>query len=160
MDEVFGNLFIGAEHSCRVAGKGEYAVVHACKSPCHQRAIGYRGSLPQNHPEYLIRQDDRDLYLNMVDMARKQSHEFMQPMISAALDFIDEHVDSTPVLIHCNQGQSRSPTLGMLYLAKRASEISNENYPTAASEFRELYPRYNPGRGIHLYLQEYWNQLE
>lgn len=161
MEEISQNLFVGAEQGCRAADRSdEYAVVHACKDPCHRRALGYRGNLPQGHPNYLVHRDGGDLYLNMVDMQRKQSHEFMQPMISVSLDFVDEYINSTPVLIHCNQGQSRSPSLAMLYLAKRTDTVSDESYSTATSEFRELYTRFNPGQGIHLYLQDYWHQLE
>ena len=108
----------------------------------------------------MAHRDGSDLYLNMVDMDRKQKPQFMDPMISETLEFIDEHIDSAQVLIHCNQGQSRSPSLALLYLAKRDKHVSNENYDQASEEFRELYPHFNPGRGIHLYLQDYWHQLE
>jgi hypothetical protein len=42
-------------------------MVHACKSPCHRRAVGYQGSLPPEHPHDLMRWHDYDLYLNLID---------------------------------------------------------------------------------------------
>lgn len=80
-------------------------MVHACKHPCHQKAVGHKGSLPQDHPEYLTSRRDGDLYLNIVDMERKLSHEFMEPIVSATLDFVEEHRGEQQVLIHCNKGQ-------------------------------------------------------
>ena len=159
MQEVHEDFFVGAERGCPTKSTDEdWAVVHACKHPCHQNAVG--GQVSQNHPNYLVLEDRDDLYLNIVDMNRKQKHEFMEPMVSATLDFVDQHISSKQVLIHCNQGQSRSPSLALLYLAKRAKEIPNESYRQASNEFRELYPQFNPAQGIHLYLQDYWDQID
>lgn len=158
MKEVAENLFVGADQDCRtVSNDDDWAVVHACKHPCHHQQCG---NPSPNHPNYLVYENGPDIYLNMVDMDRKQKHEFMEPMISNALDFIDNHIDSKKVLIHCNQAQSRSPTLAMLYLAKRMSKVSDEDYSLASSELKELYPQFNPGQGIHLYLEDYWSQIQ
>ena len=54
MFEVYPNLFIGTQRDCFDTQIDDWAVIHACKSPCHQRALGYRGSLPKNHPNYLV----------------------------------------------------------------------------------------------------------
>lgn len=158
MEEVYEGLFVGAENSCRTSKiNNDWAVIHACKHPCYQNKVGQVGS---SHPNYLVLEEDNDLYLNMVDMDQKQKHQFMEPMIDAALTFVEKHIESKQVLFHCNQGQSRSPTLAMLYLAKRTNQISDESYTEASNEFEELYPQHNPGRGIHLYLQDYWNQIK
>ena len=156
MLEVTNNLFVGDEASC-VRDSPEYAVVHACKYPCHNAMCG---NPPNSHPNYLVKDGGKDLYLNMVDMDRKQKHQFMEPMVTATLEFVASHIDSEPFLIHCNQGQSRSPSLAMLYLAKRTDEISDKSYQASRREFQELYPPYNPSPGIHLYLQDYWDQLK
>lgn len=156
MLEVTDGLFVGAEDSC-VNGSPEYAVVHACKYPCHNAVCGNPSA---DHSDYLVKEVGNDLYLNMVDMEDKQQHQFMEPMVSATLEFVETHIDTEPVLIHCNQGRSRSPSLAMLYMAKRTDEISDESYLTSSREFQELYPPFSPSRGIHLYLQEYWHQLE
>jgi len=158
MKEVFESLYVGDDRDCKQVS--EMATVHACKHQCHQNAVGYSGSLSKDHPEYLVAERESDLYLNIVDMDRKLSHDFTEPIVSAALDFIEENIDSQEVLVHCNQGQSRSPALAMLFLAKRRNQISDTSYHQAKEEFRELYPRFNPGRGIESYLKDYWNQLE
>lgn len=158
MEEVAENLFVGDESDCYHAS--EMAVVHACKHPCHQDELGYSGSLSQDHSEYLVASRNSDLYLNIVDMDRKFSHDFTEPIVTAALDFIEEHIGSTEVLVHCNQGQSRSPALAMLFLAKRRDDIPASSYEDAKQEFREMYPLFRPGNGIDAYLRDYWNELE
>jgi predicted protein tyrosine phosphatase len=99
------------------------------------------------------------LYLNIVDMDRKLSHEYTEPIVSATLDFIDDHIGSRQILIHCNEGRSRSPSLAMLYLAKRAGVITDASYSDAKSAFQELYPIYAPGRGIEAYLDDRWPDI-
>lgn len=160
MKEVHPSLFVGDEQDCITTKESEkWTVVHACKHPCHQNAVGYSGSLSRSHPNYLIYEKGQDLYLNMVDMDRKQEHEFMEPIVSSTLDFVEDHINSNKVLIHCNEGESRSPALAMLYLAKRENAIRKDTYAEAKQDFKELYPRFNPSRGIDLYLEDYWQQL-
>jgi len=143
MEKVAENLFVGDDSSC--TRSSEMAIVHACKHPCHQNELGYSGSLPQDHPEYLIALRDSDLFLNIVDMDRKLAHEYTEPIVSATLDFIDEKIESQEVLIHCNQGQSRSPALAMLFLAKRTNELTDTSYREAKQEFNGRYSRFQPG---------------
>lgn len=157
MREVAEGITVGAERLCSRENP-DVAVVHACKHPCHRQAIGYSGSLSQNHPDYLWARGDSDLYLNIVDKDH-QKHRYMEPIFRAALDFIDDHRNERPVRVHCNQGRSRSPSIAMVYLAKRAGGIPDASYEEARSAFEDLYHRYAPGRGLHLYLQDHWADL-
>ena len=94
MIEVFKNLYVGDETNCFHEIKEDWAVIHACKSPCHQRKVGYRGSLPQNHPEYLISEKESHLYLNIVDMPKPLSPKYTDPMINRAIQFIEQNLSS------------------------------------------------------------------
>lgn len=151
MQKVAENLFIGTDMDCRAAGG--MAVIHACKT-CHAQALGYRGSLPSSHPNYLIYEVGNNLFLNMVDMARLMPL-YTDPIMNTALQFIEKHIQTTPVLIHCNQGVSRSPGIGLLYMAKKGL-LPNASYEIAKAEFRKIYPFYNPATGIDNYLNENW----
>ena len=91
-------------------------------------------------------------------MEREFSPIFTHPIIKASLAFIEKHIYIRNVLIHCNQGLSRSPSIALLYLARQA-EIDNLNYINAVNDFRKLYPIFNPGNGIALYMSKYWNEL-
>jgi hypothetical protein len=52
MIEVYDRLFVGTERDCFHKRDG-WAVVHACKHPCHVNAVGYSGSLSNTHTNYL-----------------------------------------------------------------------------------------------------------
>ncbi len=158
MKEIHPNLFIGVDADCRKCGfDPEFAIVHACKT-CHQSALGYAKSLPPTDPNYLIYENDRHLYLNLVDMPAEFQPKFTHPIFDRAMDFIDRHIAAHKVLIHCNQGQSRSTSLGLVWLA-RAGIINNENLESAAAEFIKLYPDYLPGNGVRLYTKNNWDYL-
>jgi hypothetical protein len=105
MVKIEDRLFIGSENDCR-NGTEQLAVVHACKSPCHQRAVGYRGSLLNSHPNYLFLQQDNDLYLNIIDPPVPL---FKIETFKRFLAFARSKYDcGSSLLIHCNQGESRA----------------------------------------------------
>jgi hypothetical protein len=156
MHEVHRDLFIGTERDCFFTQKDDWAVIHACKSPCHQRALSYTGSLPKNHPSYLACEQGNHLFLNMIDPDQPL---FMPPLFVASLAFIEKHLSKRKVLIHCNEGLSRAPSLALLYLAKRAGVIDNSSYIAAYKDFIKRFPFYRPGRGIATYLELHWNEL-
>ncbi len=156
MQEVYERVFVSNDLSCR-EGSGAMAVVHACKSPCHQREVGYRGNLPSSHPNYLVKEDEYNLYLNIID---PPAPLFMPPLFTSFLSFSHKHwSDGRQILIHCNQGESRAPSLALLFMAKCKGAVSNESYESASDDFRKIYPNYNPGRGIQIYLSKHWESL-
>ena len=159
MKEVNANLFIGDDADCNVCARNpEFSIVHACKT-CHQKALGYnRGALPSVHPNYLIYEKGAHLYLNMVDMPGEFLPEFTHPIFKTAMDFITREIQNKKVLVHCNYGMSRSPSLGLVYLA-RTGVISKACLEDAANEFEARYPRYSPGTGITLYMRRNWDFL-
>jgi hypothetical protein len=156
MQEVFDRIFVANEQGCQ-AGDHEWAVVHACKSPCHQRAVGYSKLLPNTHPNYLVLEKENDLFLNIID---PPAPLFMPPLFTHFLLFANRHWNANKsLLIHCNQGESRAPSLALLFLAKSRLAISNTSYSSAKNDFQILYPRYNPGKGIQIYFNKNWDNL-
>lgn len=158
MLEVAPGLYVGAMYACSL-DTSDRAIVHACKVPCHQQAVGYAGSLPRSHPEYLVAPRGNHLYLNIVDMVVRQEHRFMAPILGAALDFIGAWYGKLPVVVHCNEGRSRSPTIAMLYLAKRAGRLPDEGVAKTVKAFSRLYPPYDPGQGLASYLRRHWDDI-
>jgi hypothetical protein len=156
LKQISERIFIGSELDHR-NGDDEWAIVHACKSPCHQLAVGYRGSLPTSHPNYLVLEEAGDLYLNMID---PPGPLFMPPLFTSFLEFAARQWEQgKKILIHCNQGESRAPSLGLLLLAKYKGEISDESYEKARGEFQMLYPFYQPGNGLQIYLTSHWHEF-
>ncbi|MFH1802535.1 MAG: dual specificity protein phosphatase [archaeon] len=158
--KIYENLYVGDESSCFYNEKEGWAAIHACKSPCHQRIVGYKGNLNPRHPNYLIKELENHLALNMVDMNTPLSPKFTNPIFSKALEFIKKHISDKNVLVHCNVGVSRSPAIALVYLAKVAGRISNDSYDDAKNEFSKRYPAYNPGPGIDFYLRRNWESLD
>ncbi len=135
---------------------GKIAIVHACKEPCHRHAVGYQDrSLDSGHPHYLWLEKPHHLYLNMID---PPAPLFKPESFAAFFRFVDREITQRPVLIHCNKGESRAPSLTLLYMAKRLGLLPNESYQAAAAAFSAKYP-YKPGKGIATYLEKNWNGL-
>ena len=156
MFETYERVYIGGNAACR-AGTDGLAVVHACKSPCHQRAVGYRGSLPHQHPHYLTLIRNEDLFLNLIDPPIPL---FQLESFAAFMSFAQQQYDDgASVLIHCNQGDSRAPSLALLFLAKHLQVIPSDSYETAEEAFVALYRDYRPGGGIRSFLKDHWPAL-
>jgi hypothetical protein len=160
MIEIYPNLFIGNEndYETRVRHEPGWYVVHACKEPYHRQALGYSGrAAPKNHPEYLIARRGNRLILNLVDAP--DPAYISKEIIDAALEFIGKSLTSgNRVLVHCNEGCSRSAGIGLLYLAMFTDGILKVEFPEAEAVFRTLYPPYNPKSGMRGYMIMNWKK--
>jgi predicted protein tyrosine phosphatase len=86
---------------------------------------------------------------------------FPNELFAAFLPFAREMWDSgKQLLIHCNQGESRAPSLALIFLAKHLQAVSNESYAMARTDFNQVFPHYMPGRGIETYLTNNWRVLD
>lgn len=169
MREVYNNLYCGNEQDfcvhllCSGPAKSEmdvlmcmpenWAAVHACKEPFHRMALQYTGrGCPKDHPDYLYsKRPGNRLALNMVDAPKPEF--FAKSMIDKALDFIEQKLgEGLKVLVHCNEGFSRSPSLCLLYLIKHGI-ITGETLEDCEAEFLKVYPEYNPGNGIREFVK-------
>ena len=93
--------------------------------------------------------------LNIVDAPNPEF--FRKEMIEAALDFVDESLArGLKVLIHCNEGMSRSPSIALLYMAARLSALPADSLEVAEEEFRKIYSNYLPKQGIQGHLRQHW----
>jgi len=156
MVEVQPGLFVGTEADCR-HGSLSLAVVHACKNPCHVNSVGYRDSLPASHPNYLYSESGNDLALNMIDPPVPL---FRAEMFAVFLAFSRrQYCESRPMLIHCNQGESRAPSLALVFMAKIARTIGDASYDVARADFERVFSGYRPGDGICTYLCGHWVTL-
>lgn len=157
MIKICKNLYIGNEedYEFKVKNNPNWMVVHACKEPYHRTLLGYSGrGAPKNHPEYLIARRGNRLFLNLVDA--DSSDYIPKEIIDAALHFIQESISvGKSCLVHCNQGESRSPSIGLLYMVKEG-KLPIISFPATESEFRKIYPAYNPKPGIREFIMNNW----
>jgi hypothetical protein len=155
MREIDKNLFVGNLSDYEINQfDNDYCFVQACKEPCHRKALGYTGrAADEKHPEYYIAYRERKIILNMIDPPTGKY--FDNVMFESSLAFISENLEKgKKVLIHCNQGISRSPSIGLLYLAT-IGKIRNESFNLAEEDFRKIYPNYAPS-GIKEFLSVNW----
>ena len=158
MTEIRANLFIGGDTDCGACSENhEFSIVHACKT-CHQNILKYSLSLPDMHPNYLICEKGHHIYLNMIDAQNELQSKFTFPVFKSALAFINREIKNKKVLVHCNFGMSRSPSIGMVYLASKGI-ISNKSLAEAINDFVSLYPQYSPGNGVTLFMKRNWDAL-
>lgn len=156
MKEIFPNLFVGSEEDYnRIKNdlKGWY-IIHACKEPFHRRALGYKGrGAPKDHPEYLIAERDGRLILNLVDA--DDPAYIPKEIIDKALETIEREISSSKILLHCNQGMSRSAVIGMLFLHSKG--LLPDDFYEAEKKFLEIYPFYAPNNGMRIYALNNWD---
>lgn len=158
MIEVYPNLFVGnTEDVATAINQDGWFIVHACKEPYHRQALGYRGQgAPKNHPEYLIARRENRLILNLVDAANPDY--IPKQVIDAAVDAIATNIGTKKVLVHCNQGMSRSPTIAFLYLIKHTSELTTKSLTTALDQFKAIYPLYHPAQGTSGFVERHFRE--
>lgn len=155
MKEIIENLYVGSQEDYEnsVFLPYEWSFVLAAKEPWHRNALGYTGrAAPKNHPEYLMARRDNKLILNLVDAPKPEF--FDKRIIDVALDFIEEELNKgKKVGVFCNQGESRSASIALLYLVKHGI-IKGEDLVECEAEFLKVYPKYNPGTGIRGFVKE------
>ena len=114
-------------------------------------------ALPKDHPEYLIVMRGNRLILNLVDAPNPAY--IPKEIIDAALAFINTSLGSgSRVLVHCNEGCSRSAGIGLLYLAKFTDKIPKATFLEAEALYRSIYPPYNPKSGMRGFIIENWKE--
>ena len=154
MIEIYPKLFIGNENDYEhiVKYENNWNVIHACKDPYHRRLLGYttRGA-PKNHPEYYYAERGPILYLNLID---PNNPEYIPKIIiDKALNFIDISLKNNfNVLVHCNLGESRAPSIGLLYLLSHSDFFFNIPKDMIFEKFKEIYPVYRPSNGMKGYI--------
>lgn len=154
------NLYVGSIFDLNQTGGQGWAFVHATQT-IHYRILGWdrKYNKPdKNHPNYILYEEGNRLSLNWVDgEAFLYSWSGPETFIKV-LDFIDKQIGNRKVLVHCDQGESRGPTTGLLYLAKRSGTIPCESFLVAKREFTKIYPSYLPG-GIGEYVAMNWGKI-
>ncbi|MEK7476065.1 MAG: phosphatase [Candidatus Coatesbacteria bacterium] len=158
MVEICQRLFVGAaaDFEESVIGQAGWWTVHACKEPYHRELLGYRGrGAPNDHPEYLWARRDKRLFLNLVDV--EEPAYIAKEIVDEALAFTKEAIASGDrALIHCNQGESRAPSLGLLYLVSQTNVLPKTSLGIAEDEFRKVYPAYAPKGGMRGFIESHW----
>lgn len=151
-------LFVGTKEEYSAAKQRGMKIVCALNRATgfvtHQSVVGWtgRGCNPSS-PYYLFKREPDAIYLNMID--GEDPKYVNDAMINPALEFIHDHLKANnEVFVYCSLGESRSPSIALMYLLEHGHI---ENTSNAISQFsREYYPNYHPKAGNLLYIKNRW----
>jgi hypothetical protein len=153
MRKIYERLYTGNLADC-FEGAASWSVVHACRHPCFLRAARRLGVSSESLAHL---EDGPNLYLDLIDAPARY---FSTPPFEAFLSFAGRHWSrGTGLLIHCNQGISRGPSLALLFLAQSSTALPSGSYDEASAAFSRLLPEYSPGQGVGSFLREHWEHF-
>lgn len=152
-------LYVGDDEDDAEARKKGFAILRCCKDGphSHRQMLGYTTQGAPKGKDYLHVTRGMFMALNLIDV---DDPTFIQEgAIFPGLDFIHRHLKvGDRVLVHCNAGHSRGPTVGLLFL-RTVGELPHD-FTTSEKVFRTLYPEYDPGRGLRTFARAHWNELK
>ena len=152
------NIFVGTKEEYSLAKQKGMKIVCALNRAngyvTHQSVVGWQGrGCDKSSPYYLFKKEDDAIYLNMIDGDNPMYVN--DEMINPALDFIHEHIQKGDnVFIYCSLGESRSPSIALMYLLEY--NLIEKNSDTINKFKQELYPNYQPKMGNLLYIKNRW----
>lgn len=152
-------LFVGDDADDVEAQKRGYAILVCAKDGLygHRAALRYNTMAAPKGENYYHAERGKRMVLNLIDV---DDPEFIkEEVIFPALAFINKHLKAgDKVLVHCNAGHSRGPTIGLMFL-RTIGELPN-GFLTSEKVFRALYPKYDPGIGMRTFARAHWQQLK
>ena len=155
MKEIIEGVYVGSDADVKLVMADHthnWSIVHAAKTPWHQKLLHYTGACPVNEPERYIARRSNELFLNLVD-AKKQKPNIVMPILDEAKKWIDvELMHERHVLIHCNKGHSRAPAVVLWWW--RLAALHEEFDAT----IKTLFGNYEVDRnsGIIKLIEEKW----
>ena len=158
MEEIIRGLYLGSDKDVEKAKARGYARLCVCKDgpDSHRGMLGYTTMSAPKGKDYLAVREDDIMALNVIDV----DDPLMIPdeALDEGLKFIHEMQEKGRILlVHCNAGHSRSPSLTLMYL--RAVGEMPDSFVRAEKIFRTIYPDYDPGIGMNARVRERWKSL-
>ena len=159
MKQISPNVYVGddADYEKHKDDK-DWAFVRCCKygPGGHQQTLGYSTlAAPEGKNKYWVRRSNL-LALNLLDL--DDPNFVPTEAIQVTLDFIRDNVDDNKVLVACNAGHSRGPTIGLMWLRT----IGRMPYSFIHSEkvYRnDIYRNFDPAPGIEQFARMHWASL-
>lgn len=150
-------LYVGTKEEADFAFSNGMKVVIALNRVkgfiTHQSIVGWSGrGCNKDNPYYLFKETDEYIALNLIDTDR--SEYISNELINNALAFINDKIENgEKVFIYCSLGESRSPSIALMYLLQYQGYDSQN----AIIRFKqEYYPEYTPKLGFVNYIENRW----
>lgn len=186
MTELAHNIFIGTVGEINEnPGWKIVNLAHTYHYKLHE--WGIRDGVDRTQDKcYVVHENSRMLSINWIDANEAKYFDYNGEgvrVFEKIFNFITKFKHDFKILIVCNKGHSRAPSVGMAYLAKKTDILStripslNEKkegvtidtiaeatfekppYGLARDRFLKLYPDYLPGQGITEFLIDNWDKL-
>lgn len=156
MVEIIPRLYVGNDQDYeRIKDREGWGFCRCCKygPGGHQQTLNYHTlAAPEGKDKYVIRRKNL-LALNLLDL--DDPNFIDKASIDSALSFIGEQLEEgRKVLVACNHGHSRGPTIALLYL--RSVGEMPYSFVWAEKIYRVLYPEYDPAQGIRQFARMNW----
>lgn len=159
MEEIIPRLFVGSDKDYeKLQDRDGWSWVRCCKEGIggHRQTLGYSTQGAPQGKNYLSVRKGHLLALNFID-----PHDpayISTELIQKGLDFISERIAAgDKVLVACNQGHSRGPTMALLYL--RSIGEMPHSFGVSERIFSTLCPQYSPNQGMRTKARQLWAQL-
>lgn len=155
-----GKLYIGDDNAfTKTEGKTGWSWVRCCKEGPggHRALLGYKtlAAPHDSHYQYVIK--GNILAINILDL--DDPHFMPDDGVNHALEFIDKKLKSGDnVLVACNAGVSRGPSIALLYL-ESIGEFLDSRFRIAEKMLKSFYSKYNPGIGMEAYTKTKFAEL-
>lgn len=167
MKYIHPHIYVGTVEDIDIIDHVNTSILGACKEPLHRKHArlmgasqeGYLGrAMPKTEPEYLWAEREHALYCNLIDTPDMKY--IPDEIISKCLDFIEDetYYQNRHVLIVCNKAESRSPSIGFMYLISKGLFDEYDCFDSAISEFTNLYPAYKPSQGFRDYVEKFFEE--
>lgn len=169
MKQVSTNLYVGTVEDFQEIldnslSDAHWSILGACKDPLHRKyaklqgaaCAGYSGrAMPKDEPEYLFAKRNHALYCNLIDA--NDMKYIPDAIIEECLEFISKELaQDRKVLIVCNKGESRSPSIALMYMIEIGEFDDCKDWDMVLEWFREVYPAYNPKKGFYDYVKQFY----
>ena len=122
--------------------------------PWHRQMVGYKTKSAPEGPERLFARRGNHMALNLIDVRQlgPGGHAYAPAEVfRVAFEFISERMASGDhVLVHCNKGESRSPTIALLWMLQ--NDLLSPDAPLPM--FEQLYRNFLPSEGMKAYIRE------
>lgn len=158
MKQISPNVYVGDDDDYeKVKDDKSWAFLRCCKfgPGGHKDTLGYTTqAAPEGKNQFWVKRGNL-MALNLLDL--DDPNFVPEEAIQQGLDFIRDNVDDKKVLVACNAGMSRGPTLGLMWLRT----IGRMPYSFMQSEkhYAHLYRKFDPGLGIEQFARMHWASL-
>ena len=158
LEEIITGLYLGSDRDVPQAKMREYSRLACCKDgpDSHRSMLGYTTlGAPKDNFYYAVKKGNV-VALNLIDV--DDPAYIPDAVIDMGLKFIDHELKAgRKILVHCNAGHSRSPSIVLAYL--HAIGELPQRLSRAEHVFKTLYPPYDPGKGMRARIRARWDSL-